>query len=97
MASVSTYWWGFEVKLSHAETCAWTHPSVTALAALVATKIGGPIGSAVVGAIAVGKNYIRTLNQKSSYKGVILKFLWPGTYVGVRRRGSSPWSSSPCP
>lgn len=103
MADVQWKWWGFRVRFSHAEACAMTDPnvqkSVSQLAAFIATKVGGLAGAiiAVVAAIVFASmSYIRQKNQHSSGRGVVLEFLWPATYIGCKRRGSGPWSASPC-
>ena len=101
---VKYFWWGFRVRASHAEACAWTDPnaikSVAQLAALLATKIGGLAGAIIAVVAAVwfaAMNYIRSLNQNSGGKGVALEFLWIGpTYIGVKRRQGGR-GSSPCP
>lgn len=104
MASASKHWWGFTVKLNHAEACAWTKVTgggsgVGDLVGKLGAAIGagwwtGPIGLAVAAFILASSTYIRSLNQQSDGKGVNIKFSWALVYIGASRRGNG---SSPCP
>jgi hypothetical protein len=87
MASVTTRWWGVEVRLSHGEVCLWTSSAVNNLGMLIASKVGGAWGAAVAAVIVAFKTYIRNLCKTCGGSGVKLKFAWTGTYLGVNRRG----------
>jgi hypothetical protein len=102
MAKIVKEWWGFYVHLNHAEACGWTSKEVLAstgslTAAVVAAISSAPIALAVVAALAAAGSYIRSLNEHSGGNGVRLKFLWPGTYVGVQRKKKpNSWGASKC-
>jgi hypothetical protein len=96
MANVKPKWWGINVILSHSEACTWTDPKVNNVASVIAAAIGNYWGQLVTATVILQKNYIRSQNESSGYKGVRLMVTWVGLYIGCERRstGSSPCSGS---
>jgi hypothetical protein len=108
MASITGHWWGFGLHLEHHEACAWTQFGTTVgdvsqkLSVVAASSGIGALKAAIIavaaGAFAAANGHIRNLNQNSGGRGVTVKFLWTGIYIGASRRGrSSQWRRSPCP